>query len=161
MDIETKLVEITSELQSCIIFSGAQIVYFLCGSQRQTQMVSTHQSKGERTVEENKRDNNNQLHVCQTWGLNYTVVCSFSVRRALAMSHSSSLSRVWMRNLVIISPSIFFSCSAIRMRYHPEKTPPTFSLTTLINQFVIVQVRAKFKFSILNAKREETKAMGE
>lgn len=60
----------------------------------------------------------------------------------------------------------FFSlCSRRCLRVNPkgldEESKDYLSLYLLLVSCNKSEVRAKFKFSILNAKREETKAMGE
>ena len=63
------------------------------------------------------------------------------------------------RNCVIYSPSDF-RCLRINPKGLDEESKDYLSLYLLLLACNKSEVRAKFKFSILNAKREETKAMG-
>ena len=56
--------------------------------------------------------------------------------------------------------SFFFRCLRINPKGLDEESKDYLSLYLLLLACNKSEVRAKFKFSILNAKREETKAMG-
>ena len=55
---------------------------------------------------------------------------------------------------------IFFRCLRVNPKGLDEESKDYLSLYLLLVSCNKSEVRAKFKFSILNAKREETKAMG-
>lgn len=63
------------------------------------------------------------------------------------------------RNFAIYYPSDF-RCLRINPKGLDEESKDYLSLYLLLLACNKSEVRAKFKFSILNAKREETKAMG-
>lgn len=54
----------------------------------------------------------------------------------------------------------FYRCLRINPKGLDEESKDYLSLYLLLVSCNKTEVRAKFKFSILNAKREETKAMG-
>lgn len=55
---------------------------------------------------------------------------------------------------------LFFRCLRVNPKGLDEESKDYLSLYLLLVSCNKSEVRAKFKFSILNAKREETKAMG-
>ena len=56
--------------------------------------------------------------------------------------------------------AFYFRCLRVNPKGLDEESKDYLSLYLLLVQCPKQEVRAKFKFSILNAKREETKAMG-
>lgn len=60
----------------------------------------------------------------------------------------------------IISDLLYFRCLRVNPKGLDEESKDYLSLYLLLVSCNKAEVRAKFKFSILNAKREETKAMG-
>lgn len=61
---------------------------------------------------------------------------------------------------VYFSLNCFFRCLRVNPKGLDEESKDYLSLYLLLVSCNKSEVRAKFKFSILNAKREETKAMG-
>lgn len=66
-----------------------------------------------------------------------------------------------MGNFLIFSDTYLFRCLRVNPKGLDEESKDYLSLYLLLVSCNKSEVRAKFKFSILNAKREETKAMGE
>lgn len=62
--------------------------------------------------------------------------------------------------LFYFSPLLIFRCLRVNPKGLDEESKDYLSLYLLLVSCNKTEVRAKFKFSILNAKREETKAMG-
>lgn len=63
--------------------------------------------------------------------------------------------------ILTVSPSTTIRCLRVNPKGLDEESKDYLSLYLLLVSCPKAEVRAKFKFSILNAKGEETKAMGE
>lgn len=66
-----------------------------------------------------------------------------------------------MNSLLTFAPSAPIRCLRVNPKGLDEESKDYLSLYLLLVSCPKAEVRAKFKFSILNAKGEETKAMGE
>lgn len=64
-------------------------------------------------------------------------------------------------NKTFLSPLLFDRCLRVNPKGLDDESKDYLSLYLLLVSCPKSEVRAKFKFSLLNAKREETKAMGE
>lgn len=71
----------------------------------------------------------------------------------------SPRSEIWLNFLSALSSTI--RCLRVNPKGLDEESKDYLSLYLLLVSCPKAEVRAKFKFSILNAKGEETKAMGE
>lgn len=63
--------------------------------------------------------------------------------------------------ILTVAPSTAIRCLRVNPKGLDEESKDYLSLYLLLVSCPKAEVRAKFKFSILNAKGEETKAMGE
>lgn len=63
--------------------------------------------------------------------------------------------------ILTVPPSTTIRCLRVNPKGLDEESKDYLSLYLLLVSCPKAEVRAKFKFSILNAKGEETKAMGE
>lgn len=66
----------------------------------------------------------------------------------------------WMYLLIMLCVVICLRCLRVNPKGLDDESKDYLSLYLLLVSCPKSEVRAKFKFSLLNAKREETKAMG-
>lgn len=87
----------------------------------------------------------------------YLIYCLYLQLYDVAM-----FAKYWCKSpcLPYVFLRLFFRCLRVNPKGLDEESKDYLSLYLLLVSCNKAEVRAKFKFSILNAKREETKAMG-
>lgn len=77
------------------------------------------------------------------------------------MNNQNIITSVTSLKGLTVAPSSTIRCLRVNPKGLDEESKDYLSLYLLLVSCPKAEVRAKFKFSILNAKGEETKAMGE